>query len=71
MMRDYSAVKGDVDGDSDVDLDDAIYFLFHVNFPEFYPVSQPVNFDGKGGVDLEDAIYFLFHVNFPEFYPLP
>lgn len=61
---------GDVDGNDKVDLEDAIYFLFHVNFPEFYPVEQPTDFNQDSKTDLEDAIYFLFHVNFPEIYPL-
>ena len=61
---------GDVDGDSDVDLDDAIYLLYHVNFKDTYPVNQSVDFDGSGTADLDDAIYLLYHVNFKETYPL-
>ncbi|MBO7157595.1 MAG: hypothetical protein J6W31_03235, partial [Clostridia bacterium] len=30
-------IKGDADNDSDVDLDDAIYLLYHVNFSATYP----------------------------------
>lgn len=63
-------LPGDTDGDGDVDLDDAIYLLFHVNFQASYPVNQPVDFDNSGEVDLDDAIYLLFHVNFKESYPL-
>lgn len=63
-------LKGDVDGDSVVDTDDAIYLLFHINFKESYPINQSANFDGLGEVDTDDAIYLLFHVNFKEFYPL-
>ena len=70
MMRDYSTLKGDVDNDGDVDMDDAIYLLFNVNFPASYPVGQPANFDGLGEVTMDDAIYLLFHVNFPSSYPL-
>ena len=63
-------LKGDVDGDSDVDIDDAIYLLFHINFKESYPMNQSANFDGLGEVDTDDAIYLLFHVNFKDSYPL-
>ena len=61
---------GDVDGVEGVTLHDVIHLLYHFNFPNRYPVNQPVDFDGSEKVDLDDAIYFLFHVNFPEDYPL-
>jgi hypothetical protein len=70
MMREPAYLKGDVDNDSDVDLDDAIYLLYHVNFKDTYPVSQPVDFNGDGKEDLDDAIYLLYHVNFKDTYPL-
>ena len=63
-------LKGDVDNDGDVDLDDAIYLLYHVNFKETYPVNQSVDFDGSGAADLDDAIHLLYHVNFKDTYPL-
>ncbi len=63
-------IPGDVDENDKVDLDDAIYLLYHVNFSSIYPVEQPVDFDGSGTVDLDDAIYLLYHVNFPDTYPL-
>ena len=62
--------KGDVDRVEGVDLNDAIYLLYHVNFKDTYPVGQPVDFDGSGTVDLNDAIYLLYHVNFKDTYPL-
>ena len=70
MMRDYSVLKGDLDESGEVDLNDAIYLLYHVNFPGSYPVNQSVDFDGSGKADLNDAIYLLYHVNFPSSYPL-
>ncbi len=63
-------IPGDVDGNEDLNMDDAIHLLFHVNFPESYPVNQSIDFDGNGKVDMDDAIYLLFYVNFPESYPL-
>lgn len=61
---------GDLDGKEGVDTDDAIYLLYHVNFPGKYPVTQNVDYDGSGEIDLEDVFYLLYHVNFPERYPL-
>ena len=63
-------ILGDLDDNGEVDLNDAIYLLYHVNFPGSYPVNQPCDFDGSGEVDLNDAIYLLYHVNFPSSYPL-
>ena len=63
-------LAGDVDSDEQVDLDDAIYLLYYVNFPSTYAVNQSVDFDGSGKVGLNDAIYLLYHVNFPASYPL-
>ena len=63
-------IPGDVDGSDEVDMDDAIYLLFHCSFAEEYPVNQPVYFDGLGEVDMDDAIYLLFYCSFPDEYPL-
>lgn len=63
-------VTGDVDGSGTVDVDDAIYLLFHVLFGEGYEVNQSCDFDGTGEVDVDDAIYLLFHVLVGDGYPL-
>ncbi len=63
-------IRGDVDDNGKVDLDDAIYLLYHVNFPDVYKVNQTTDFDSSGASDLDDAIYLLYHVNFPTVYPL-
>ncbi len=63
-------ILGDVDGNDVVDLNDAIYLLYHLNFSNTYPVEQPVDFDGSGAENLDDALYLLYHVNFPDAYPL-
>ncbi|MBQ4037148.1 MAG: M23 family metallopeptidase, partial [Clostridia bacterium] len=63
-------VPGDVNGVEGVDMDDAIYTLFHCSFPEDYPVNQDPDFDSNGEIDMDDAIYLLFYCSFPEDYPL-
>ena len=62
--------KGDVNGDGDVDTDDAIYLLRHTLLQSEYPVNQSVDFDGSGKVDTDDAIYLLRHTLLPSEYPL-
>ena len=63
-------VPGDLDEKEGVDLEDAVYLLYHVNFPGKYPVTQNADFDGSGVVDLDDVFYLLYHINFPSRYPL-
>ncbi|MBE6712383.1 MAG: hypothetical protein E7580_02550 [Ruminococcaceae bacterium] len=62
--------RGDLDGVGGVNIEDAIYLLFHFNFPDTYVLWQSGDFDGSGTADMDDAIYLLFHTNFPESYPL-
>lgn len=63
-------ILGDVDGNDDVNLDDAIHLLYYLNFPQKYSVNQPIDFNHDGLENLDDAIYVLYHINFPQKYPL-
>ncbi|MBQ3074927.1 MAG: hypothetical protein IJC26_02575, partial [Clostridia bacterium] len=63
-------LPGDVDGSGEVDMDDAIYLLFHCSFAEEYPIEGDADFDNSGEVDMDDAIYLLFYCSFPDEYPL-
>lgn len=65
-------VPGDVDENNGVDQDDAIYLLFHLYFPERYPVNShhDPDYDKDGDVDIDDAFYLLYHVYFPERFPI-
>ena len=68
------AQSGDMDGDGELTIDDAIYLLLHVMFgDEDYPLSaqQTADTDGDGVPSIDDAIYLLLHVMFgEEDYPL-
>lgn len=61
---------GDLDGDDNLDSDDAIYLLFHTFDSVKYPVIQDCDYDKDGNVDSDDAIYLLFHTFNPEKYPI-
>ncbi len=67
-----SGIPGDLTGDEEVDLEDAIYLLQYSMFPEDYPIdyADDVDYTKDGNVDLEDAIYLLQYSMFPEDYPL-
>ena len=63
-------IVGDLDENSLVDINDAIYILYYTFFPEDYPLNQNADFDGNGVIDINDAIYVLYYTFFPEDYPL-
>ena len=63
-------IAGDMDKNWLLTQDDAIYLLYHANFPQNYSVLQNADLNGDGKVDQDDAIYLLFHIYFPERYPL-
>lgn len=65
-------IAGDVDNSGAVDLDDAIYLLYHILVGDMYPVSGNCDFNCDGKLDIDDPIYLLFYILMgEEFYPLP
>ncbi len=71
-----NVVPGDVDGNSAVDHNDAIYLLLHIMFNDINPGSYPLDaasgdIDCDSDLDQDDAVYLLLHTMFGEaFYPL-
>ena len=61
---------GDMNDDDKVDADDAIHLLWHVYFPDEYPLIGSGDVNNSGAVDADDAIHLLWHVYFPDEYPL-
>lgn len=67
---DNKQLFGDIDKDSALTKDDAIYLLRYVVFPDKYPIAADGDITKDGKVDKDDAIYLLRHVVFPDKYPL-
>ena len=65
-----STVKGDANGDNEINSDDAIYLLYHTLLPDLYPLNQNGDFDGNGEINSDDAIYLLYYTLLPDLYPL-
>ena len=65
-------IRGDFDGDGDVDSNDAIYLLYNAMYgPESYPVDQPADLDGNEEINSDDAVYLVYHTFFGEIeYPI-
>lgn len=81
LEREYIAIpgteepeylKGDLTGDSSINVDDAILLLQNSLFPDLYPIDYSGNYDfnNDGQIDVEDAILLLQHSMFPDLYPL-
>ena len=64
------SVRGDLDGNNEINVDDAIYLLGYTIFPEYYPLSQSGDVDGNGEINIDDALHLLGYTIFPEYYPL-
>ena len=63
---------GDINGDGNVDILDAVLLLQNFMYPETYPVSYAgtTDFNGDGVKDIKDAALLLQYSLFPELYPL-
>ena len=63
---------GDVNGDLELNADDAIYLLYHTLYgQDLYPVDKSCDYNEDDVVTDDDAVYLLKHTLFPYDYPLP
>lgn len=71
FMAEVKRYKYDYDGNGAVDLNDAIYLLYHIEDKEAYPIPSwcDADFNGDGVVDESDATDCLNAVNYPATYP--
>lgn len=63
-------IPGDMDGNRTVDRDDVMQLLWHITFPDIYPLDVPADLTKDGAVDRDDVMQLLWHITFPELYPL-
>lgn len=65
-------IKGDIDGDEDVDLDDAVYLFGSTMLPQYFPTEYRGNmdFNKDGYVDLKDAVLLFNYSMIPDVYPI-
>ncbi len=65
-----SSVLGDLDEIEGIDINDAIYLMYHTIFPDKYPINQTGDLNGDGVTDINDAIHLMYYTIFPDKYPL-
>lgn len=65
-----SYIPGDIDLNRLVDRDDVMQLLWHISFPEQFPITVPADFKEDGTVNRDDVMQLLWHVAFPDKFPL-
>lgn len=63
-----NSLTGDLDQNGNVDSNDAIYVLFHVFFPDRYPLKplQDPDYNKDSKIDITDVFHLLYHIYYPE-----
>ena len=63
-------LPGDIDLNLTVDKEDVMQLLWHISFPDMFPIEVPADFTGDGIVDKADVMQLLWHISFPDMFPL-
>jgi len=64
-------IPGDVNEDRLVDRDDVMQLLWHISFPEKFPIHVNADFKEDGKVNRDDVMQLLWHVAFPDKFSVP
>lgn len=63
-------LPGDIDKNREINKDDVMQLLWHISFPELFPIEVPADFTGDSKVNKDDVLQLLWHVSFPDMFPL-
>lgn len=63
-------ITGDIDLNGQKDRDDVMLLLWHISFPEKFPISVPADFNNDGELNRDDVMQLLWHISFPDNFPL-
>ena len=69
-MQVLDCIPGDIDLNLTVDKEDVMQLLWHISFPDMFPIDAPADFTGDGIVDKADVMQLLWHISFPDMFPL-
>jgi len=67
-----SFTPGDINGDSSVDISDALYLFMHSMLEDQYPINYPgkIDFNNDNSIDIADALHLFMYSMLPEQYPI-
>ena len=65
-----SYIPGDIDLNKSVNRDDVMALLWHISFPDRFPIGTPADFTGDNVVNRDDVMQLLWHISFPDRFPL-
>ena len=65
-----AGLPGDLDGNEELNTNDAIQLLLHVSMPTMFQISGDADFTGDGKIDTNDVIQLLLHLSLPSMFPL-
>ena len=63
-------LPGDIDLNKKVNRDDVMQLLWHISFPDEFPITVPADFNTDGKVNRDDVMHLLWHISFPDQFPL-
>lgn len=63
-------LPGDIDRSRTVNKEDVMQLLWHISFPDMFPIDVPADFTGDDLVDQADVMQLLWHISFPDMFPL-
>ena len=61
---------GDIDLNGQKNRDDVMLLLWHISFPDRFPITVPADFTNDDTVDRDDVMALLWHISFPDKFPL-
>ena len=65
-------IKGDINGDGSIDINDAVTLFQHSLLPDVFPIDYTglTDFNKDGSLDLSDAVLLFQHSLLPDVFPL-
>lgn len=63
-------IPGDINLDRLVNRDDVMQLLWHISFPDRFPITVPADFVDDDVVNRDDVMQLLWHISFPDRFPL-
>ena len=70
MVEILGDIPGDIDRNREVNRDDVMQLLWHISFPDQFPIQTKADFNSDEKIDRDDVMRLLWHISFPDKFPL-